>query len=116
MLGHFPTVTFSGPVDRLPSAAADDLVAVLREALANVARHAGATRTAVVVEVAGGVLSLTVDDDGVGVVGRPRTGYGLGYIEQRARRHGGDLVLGPGAVTGTRLVWTCPVGGGAAGH
>ncbi|HET7763312.1 MAG TPA: PAS domain S-box protein [Phycicoccus sp.] len=116
MLAHFPSVTFSGPVDRLPPTVADDLVAVLREALANVARHAGATRTAVTVEVADGILTLTVEDDGVGVAGRPRIGYGLGYIEQRARRHGGDLTLGPGPAAGTRLVWTCPVHEEDAGH
>jgi signal transduction histidine kinase len=109
MLGHVPTVTFRGPVDRLPPALADDLVAVLREALANVARHARATRTEVTVGVVGETLTLTVDDDGVGVDGRSRAGYGLDSVEDRARRHGGELSLGPGPAGGTRLAWTCPV-------
>ena len=109
MLGHFPSVMFSGPVDTLPVQVADDLVAVLREALANTARHADATRTAVSLAVAEGSVTLTVDDDGVGLPGTPRVGYGLDYIGERARRHGGQLVLGPGPVVGTRLVWTCPL-------
>lgn len=109
MLGHVPTVTFRGPVDRLPPALADDLVAVLREALANVARHARATRTEVTVGVVDETLTLTVDDDGVGVDGRSRAGYGLDSVEDRARRHGGELSLGPGPAGGTRLEWTCPV-------
>ena len=109
MLGHFPSVTFSGPVDALPEAVADDLVAVLREALANTARHADATRSAVSLAVTEESVTLTVDDDGVGLPGTPQVGYGLDYIGERARRHGGQVVLGPGPVVGTRLVWTCPL-------
>jgi two-component system, NarL family, sensor histidine kinase DevS len=42
-LGFEPTLRFDGPVDSLvPAGEADDIIAVVREALANVARHAGA--------------------------------------------------------------------------
>lgn len=109
MLGHFPAVTFSGPVDELPADVADDLVATLREALANVARHARASRSAVSLCVDAGSVTLTVDDDGVGLGSRPRTGDGLGNVEQRARRHGGHVAVGAAPVIGTRLVWTCPL-------
>ena len=44
-LGFDPAVRFSGPLDTLPDDLGEDLLAVLREALTNVARHAHA-RTA----------------------------------------------------------------------
>ncbi len=109
MLGHVPAVIFTGPVDEVPEPVAGDLLAALREALVNVARHADARTTAVSVTVAEGVVTLTVDDDGVGPPPHRRTGYGLGYVEDRARRHGGRLFLGPGPVVGTRFVWSCPL-------
>ncbi|MES4793475.1 MAG: hypothetical protein C4321_11285, partial [Chloroflexota bacterium] len=47
-LGFEPRVAFAGPVDALVTGeVADHLVAVVRELLSNVARHAGATQAAV---------------------------------------------------------------------
>jgi signal transduction histidine kinase len=41
-IGHHPRVLFEGPVDvAVPDSTATELVATLREALSNVARHAG---------------------------------------------------------------------------
>jgi signal transduction histidine kinase len=114
VLGFFPTVTFSGPVDSLTDGLAEDLVGALREALANVARHSRATACAVSVTVARDTVELVVEDNGVGAGPGPRVGYGLGYLEDRALRHGGHLEVGAGPVAGTRLVWTCPRGLGPA--
>jgi len=106
-LGFEPGVRFSGLVDTLPEAVADDLLAVLREALTNAARHAHATR--VDVELAAGThqLALTVTDDGRGLGDTARRS-GLANVRNRAERHGGGLVVDSG-VTGTRLVWTVPL-------
>ena len=66
-LGFDPAVRFAGPLDTLPEGVAEDLVAVLREALSNIARHAHA-RTAEV-DLAAGAERITLDvhDDGIGL-------------------------------------------------
>jgi PAS domain S-box-containing protein len=114
VLGFFPTLTFSGPVDALTDGLADDLVGALREALANVARHSRATSCAVSVTVSPEAVELVVDDNGVGLGSGSGAGYGLGYLEDRAQRHHGHLTVGAGPVDGTRLVWTCPRGPGGS--
>ncbi len=116
-LGFDPAVTFSGPVDAVVShAVLDDLVAVVREALSNVARHARAGRVRVDVAVAGRNLVLEVDDDGAGI-GPTARRSGLANLRERAERRGGNLettsprtaVAGSGTEGGTRLRWTIPL-------
>ena len=89
-LGFEPAVAFDGPVD---SAATDSmhehLIATLREALSNVARHAHANRAEVAVTFRQGHLVLRVGDDGVGIGDRPVSGNGLANMRQRAERLGG---------------------------
>jgi signal transduction histidine kinase len=111
-LGYSPRLRFEGAVDALvPPEVAEHVVAVLREALSNVTRHASASRVAVTLRVDGDV-ELTVSDDGVGVptgVGRS----GLRNLAHRAEELGGSLSvepLDPGAEqVGTRLVWRVPL-------
>ncbi len=80
-----------GRPDRHPCVqeAADHLVAVLSEALTNVARHARASRAQVAVETDGRELRLTVADDGVGLPGRRRSG--LRNMAERAEQLGGSF-------------------------
>lgn len=111
VLGFAPTVGLGGPVDTLTSDdVADDLLATLREALANVARHAGATRVRVDLD-ATDALELRVTDDGRGL---PHTTDGLGdgirNMAARAHRWGGTLDVGPAEPTGTTLSWRVPLG------
>ncbi len=115
VLGHRTSVTFTGPVESLPDPVADDLVAVLREALANVARHARASASAVSIEVSAADVTLTVDDNGLGRRDAHR-GQGIDNMAARAHRHGGHLSVAPGPVTGTRVVWSCPLGPDPGGH
>ena len=71
VLGLQPRVTFAGPVDlAVPDSSVDDLVAVVREALTNVARHAYASWVDVAVEATADELVLEVTDDGVGIRAR----------------------------------------------
>ena len=52
MLGFEPTVLFEGPADTAtPEPVATDMLSALREALSNVARHAGASHVDVLVAV-----------------------------------------------------------------
>lgn len=87
--------------------ARDDLLAVLREALSNVAKHAQATRVAVVVRSLHGVVSLTVTDDGLGM--NP-AGYrsGTRNMAERAWEYGGDCLWDAVEPRGTRVHWQVP--------
>lgn len=70
-----------------------DLGRILREAVSNVIRHAGAGRVTVSLERCDGRLGLSVRDDGCGCEGGAggRAGRGLRNMEMRANRLGGSL-------------------------
>lgn len=92
----------------------DDVVAVIREGISNVARHAKATAAKVIVRVDGqspeGQVTIRVIDNGVGIpLDRTRTS-GIGNIRARARRHGGDSTVSPrDDHAGTVLEWWAPI-------
>jgi signal transduction histidine kinase len=105
-LGFTPALRMSGPVDTLvPPDVGDHLVAVVREALSNVARHAGA-RSAEVGLVVGDEISLTVHDDGRGLPADAQRS-GLANLERRAHDLGGVFSAGA-AQPGTVLRWRIP--------
>jgi GAF domain-containing protein len=104
-----PRLIFTGPVDAVvPQPVVEDLVAVVREALTNTARHAGAAR----IEVE---ITATVDDDGIGL-GDSERRSGLANLKERADHRGGSLVLLPSMHAGgtadrpgLHLQWTSPL-------
>jgi signal transduction histidine kinase len=105
-LGFEPMVRFDGPIDNsVDDGLADHLLAVLREALSNVARHAAAT--SVIVEVAAneGLLSLVVDDNGTVGLKVDAGGRGIDNMRARATRLGGTMSIGPRDAGGTRVQW-----------
>ena len=112
-LGFDPDVVFDGPVDTLVDVElAADLANVLREALANVARHAAATQAEVEITAGDDKLRLVVTDDGrgVGPASGEGSGRGLRNMRERAERHGGTLEVGPApSGRGTRLAWCVPL-------
>jgi signal transduction histidine kinase len=111
-LGFRPVLDTSGPVDSaVPDDIVPELLAVLREALSNVARHARATSARVSLQAAEREIILTVEDDGVGIEpGRARGG--ISNMGERAHDLGGTFEVGPGPDgTGTILTWRTPLGG-----
>ncbi|MDN5559424.1 MAG: GAF domain-containing protein [Ruaniaceae bacterium] len=93
---------------------ADDLVAVVREGLANAARHARATSVQVRVIVRGrgalGRVSVEVEDDGRGVDPEVSRRSGLDNLAARARRHHGEFTLTPTeSGDGSILSWQVPL-------
>lgn len=108
VLGFDPAVRFSGLLDTLPDRLCDDLLAVLREAVTNVARHARARTAGIDLIAHDGQVRLSVCDDGVGLGDTTRRS-GLANMRRRARTHGGTFAVEPGPHGGTRLVWTAPV-------
>jgi signal transduction histidine kinase len=109
-LGFDPTVLFDGPVDSTTSdGVVGDLLATLREALSNVARHAVASRVEVAVTVDDARLMLQVVDDGVGppAPDQPR-GHGLDNMAARAAHRGGSFDIRPASPHGTLVEWCVP--------
>jgi len=101
--------------DRVGHALTDDVVAVVREGLANAARHAHASSVTVHVAVDGvgadGAVVVDVIDDGVGMPATRDRASGTGNLASRARQHNGSFSLGaPESGTGTHLRWTAPLG------
>ncbi len=109
VLGLLPQVSFSGPVDTVVSdPLAEEVLAVLREALTNVGKHARASKVVITI-AAGEELRLVVADDGVGIGDAKAAGLGLKNLRQRAERQGGDVELGTSREGGTRLTWHVPL-------
>jgi len=112
LLGFEPSVRFVGPVDALTGpATTEHVIAVLREALANAAKHAQARRIDVVVEADAQSLLVVVTDDGVGLVDSGRRS-GLANLSARAADLGGECTIQRVSDDGgTRLRWRVPIGG-----
>ena len=109
MLGFAPSLRLHGPVSsKIPDEIQPHVLAVLREALTNAARHAKGTRVDVSLHVADEVL-LRIDDDGVGPPTGQSAGHGLRNITQRARQFGGMAALDQAPQGGTRVTWKVPL-------
>jgi two-component system, NarL family, sensor histidine kinase DevS len=109
VLGIHPQVSFSGPVDKMVTGAlAEEVLAVLRETLTNVGKHANANQVVVTI-TAGDQLRLVVADDGIGIGEVSTTGLGLRNLRQRAERRGGGMDIGTSREGGTRLSWYVPL-------
>jgi signal transduction histidine kinase len=104
-----------GPGARLPRAHAEALYYVAREALANVVKHARATRATVTL-VWEATVRLVVEDDGLGF-GAPATPftYGLAGMRERVAALGGWLLLENRPGGGARVVAELPVPADTAG-
>jgi signal transduction histidine kinase len=108
-LGFEPRLLLDGPIDTgVDERVGRQLVATLREALSNVARHARASRVDVEVVVESD-LCLRVIDDGSGPPGpEARPGKGLTNMASRATELGGSLQIAAAPGGGTVLEWRTP--------
>jgi len=106
-LGFEPRVLFDGPVDSaVPPEVANALLAVAREALANAARHAGASSVEMLLRT-DDRITLEVSDDGRGM-GEHNRSSGLANMEERAAELGGTCTVLSRPGHGTRVVWQVP--------
>jgi signal transduction histidine kinase len=108
----------SGQVAELPIETTAELLAITREALSNVARHAGATTASVELDVDADPMRLEVIDDGRGfdvdaVV--DRTHHGISNIRSRAASLGAEFEVRSDASSGTRIIVLLPRRRGAHG-
>ncbi len=86
---------------------------ILREALTNISRHAGAATATATVDYGEHILSLRVDDDGEGIPATPSTGTGSGIAGMRERvpALGGEFSAGPRPGGGFRVSARLPLNG-----
>ena len=102
-----PTVSFSGPVDLVVvDDLADDVIAVARECVTNIARHAQAQHSSISLAVVNGSVVLEVVDDGNGAQGSTRRS-GVHNLEVRARARLGTFSFDSND-SGTRVIWSVP--------
>jgi signal transduction histidine kinase len=112
--GVRPDLRLRGDLDGLPPTLTADLLAVVRELVSNVVRHAGATRVAVSVDAGddpGAEVRVVVTDDGRGMPA-VTVRSGLANLAERAAWHGGRLTTA-GGPAGTEVTWTVPRPGGS---
>ncbi|UDY22974.1 GAF domain-containing protein [Nocardioides sp. Kera G14] len=109
ILGFTPTVRITGPLDTaVPGPIREHLVAVMREGLSNISRHARAQSAELELSVEPGSVSFRILDDGVGVTeGEPLSG--LRNLKRRAHELGGTFELRPRAGGGTEFLWQVPL-------
>jgi two-component system NarL family sensor kinase len=103
-------VAFSsrGPLEPIPAVVGTVLFRIAQEALTNIERHAGASRVELLLERAGGRVSLTVADDGAGfdpehVAVHPQRGIGLRNMMERMDAIGGKMRI-ESSGQGTRVM------------
>ncbi|MCW2654545.1 MAG: histidine kinase [Mycobacterium sp.] len=101
------TVQFIGPLSVVDAALADQAEAVVREAVSNVVRHAGATMLTVNVKVEND-LTIEVIDNGSGMPDEV-TASGLTNLHQRAQAVGGRFTVERLPAGGTLLRWSAPL-------
>jgi len=89
-----------------------NLFLVVKEALNNIVKHAGATEVGVALSLRAAGFELQIKDDGRGFAGsQPASGNGLANMRQRMEDIGGrfDLQSGPGEGTTITLAVNFPV-------
>lgn len=112
VLGFTPALRLDGPVDSvLGDEARVEMIASMREALGNVARHAHASAVDVTVAVRNEQVVMIVRDDGVGLevdLSRPHAGNGLANLRARAEALDGHCKVSSAPGGGAELVWAVP--------
>lgn len=104
---HSATISI-GSVDPVPLLCRPDVVDVVRESVSNAIRHGGAQHIAVDVRGAGGMIEVSVVDDGRGCLPDVGTVGGVAGMARRAHRMGGSFSLRPNATGGMSVQWKIP--------
>jgi signal transduction histidine kinase len=86
----------------LPAAAEVAVYRIVSESLANIVRHAQASRCSIRL-VVGAAIDLEIVDDGVGLPDGPTAGVGLVSMRERAAELGGTFTIERGEPAGTRV-------------
>ncbi|MBV1778989.1 sensor histidine kinase [Paeniglutamicibacter sp. ABSL32-1] len=108
-LSFTPRIVLSGPLDsQVPLNVVQNLLAVVTEGVSNAVRHSQADEIDVAVTMDDSNLSITVEDNGRGIV-EPAKSSGLENLETRALKFNGVFQIESGTGQGTRLSWSIPL-------
>ncbi len=110
MTCHFE-MSAAGRDSMLPFAIRHPLLMVVKEALQNVVKHAGASRVVISMVATGRAIELEVGDDGKGfgpLESDPARGDGLANMAGRLSEIGGTCVIGRLPSGGTRVTLSVP--------
>jgi len=100
-------VTVDATQERFSPAVEGTAYFVASEALANVVKHARATKASIRATRVNGLLAIEVEDDGIGGAST-RDGSGLRGLADRVEAQGGRLRIESPAGSGTRIVGEIP--------
>jgi signal transduction histidine kinase len=112
VVGFDVRVSFEGPIDSAVSdVVLEHLLAVVREAVTNIGRHAQATQATVSVRVDDDTCQLRVIDNGRGIDTSVSSegGLGLPNLQRRAEKLDGEFALESLGFGGTALTWQVPI-------
>ena len=112
---HLPArVSIEGEVDRISDVTLETANAILAEALANAAKHAGSPEVSVKIRAERAQVRIEVEDRGSGIgdpAGDQDRHFGLRLMRGRAEQIGGTIEIESNPGSGTRVVAVLPVGG-----
>src|SRR6516164_1154064 len=100
-------VRLATPSERLPAVIETAVYFVCSEALANIAKHAQATRADIRVRLDGALVTVSIADDGTGGAD-PSAGSGLKGVADRVEALGGRLLVHSPPAGGTQLLVRFP--------
>jgi signal transduction histidine kinase len=105
------TWSVDGDLSSVPATALEIAAAVIREAVANAAKHANTDRVWIGLRVSDVELEVTVEDHGTGFDETPPVpGHlGLGMLRRRVGDANGTLVVGPAPGGGTVVAACLPI-------
>jgi len=97
-----------GDLGRLEQSFALALYRMIQELVQNVVKHASATRLTVMLTLIHDKVSITVEDNGVGIAGTASGGMGLSGLKRRVQELDGELIIETGHESGTTVSITFP--------
>ncbi len=108
------SVTSEGSVIEICPTIATEIAAIVKEALINIGRHARAAEASVTINYGLTVLTITIQDNGIGISPSIREAlgraghFGLVGMRERSYRIGGGFVINVPAGGGTAICITIP--------
>ncbi|WP_236022780.1 sensor histidine kinase [Dictyobacter formicarum] len=103
------SVEVEEPLPALPAAVEVAAYRIAMEALANVIRHAQASRCTIRLSICDQTLLVDVQDNGQGLPQKYQAGVGMHAMHERAAELGGSCVITPIATGGMRVLASLPL-------